>query len=123
MTVIKRAEAPTPTLPKETTPVEALGGDVVVRGLLLSERMALQAKLSAVRKADTLDQSEVYTILPLLLSLCVLDADGLPIYTQPEWEAFGARHTNQALAVFAVAWRLCGFDEADTKKNLPSSPS
>ena len=52
-----------------------------------------------------------------LLALCVLDADSLPLWTQDQWQAFGARHPAQAVELFNAAWRLSGFDEAAQAKN------
>lgn len=117
MAVIKRDTLPTPTVPKETLAVEALGGEVVVRGLLLSERMQVQRQIVTLRKADAGDEGAVHAILPVLLALCVLDADGLPVFTQDQWQAFGARHADQAVELFNAAWRLSGFSTAEEAKN------
>lgn len=118
MAVIKRAQIPAPVLPKETVAVPALGGDVVVRGLLLSERMAVQKKITDLRGADT-DAGAlagVHAVLPMVLALCVLDADGAAVFDAPAWQIFGAQHTAAAVELFNTAWRLSGFDaEAETK--------
>ncbi len=117
MAVIKRASVVAPTVPKETVQVDALGGEVVVRGLLLSERMAVQKKIVTLRKAEATDEGNVHAILPVLLALCVLDADGLPLFTHDEWQAFGARHPAQAVGLFNTAWTLSGFDADAEAKN------
>ncbi len=51
MAVIKRANVAPPVLPKETVEVEALGGEVVVQGLLLSDRQDLEAYMVALARA------------------------------------------------------------------------
>jgi len=117
MAVIKRGSIAAPTVPKETIEAPALGGEVVVRGLLLSERLALQHRLASLRKTGAPDQADVQIILPLLLSQCVLDADGLSVFSQDDWQAFGSRHADQAITLFAAAWRLSGFDLDETTKN------
>lgn len=116
MAVLKRGDIAPPVTPKETMEVPALGGEVVVRGLLLSERMAVQKQIVSLRRAEADDTGTVHAILPVMLALCVLDADGLPLWTQDQWQAFGGTHADQAVTLFNSAWRLSGFDaEAETK--------
>lgn len=117
MAVLKRGDIAPPATPKETTPVPALGGDVVVRGLLLSERMAVQKQIVDLRRAAAVDNGTVHAILPVMLALCVLDADGLPVFTQAQWQAFGGSHADQAVTLFNTAWRLSGFDTEEEAKN------
>lgn len=84
MPVVKRGEVAAPTLPKQTVEVEALGGEVVVRGLTLVERLAVTSRLatlSAAAKGRAADQpldaaQDLSIVIPMLLALCVLDADG-----------------------------------------------
>lgn len=103
-------------LPKETVEVAALGGEVVVRGLRLSEYLSMQARIVAAT-TDKTTQDGIHSVLPVLLALCVLDADGLPLFTEEQWQIFGAKEAPQAVALFNVAWRLSGFAQADTAKN------
>jgi len=127
MAVIKRGQVPAPTLPKETVEVEALGGDVVVRGLLLTERLDLEARIAQQRlaaiqaKADGKVKDDGPTAgdlaVPMLLARCVLDADSLELWSEEQWQAFGCRHQEQALQLFNVAWRLSGFKQDDAAKN------
>jgi hypothetical protein len=126
MAVINRASLAPPTLPRETVEVEALGGDVVVRGLLLTERMKLESRMTQAAQeareaapkgaADNLDAG-VAAVLPMLLAATVLDADSNPLWTTDEWQIFGGKHPQQAVALFNVAWRLAGLDRADNEKN------
>lgn len=127
MAVITRASVAAPTLPKETVEVEALGGDVVVRGLLLTERMTLEQRIVSAAKAareaaaaspgQPQNDAGVNAALPMLLASCVLDADGKQLWTEAEWQIFGGRHPLQAVALFNVAWRLAGLDQAANVKN------
>lgn len=119
MAVIKRANVEAPTLPKETVDVAALDGEVVVRGLLLTERLAVEARIVALRSAPHVDGAapDVNAILPVVLAICVLDADDLPLWTEQQWQVFGIKHQGQALALFNVAWRLSGFAQAQDAKN------
>ena len=116
MAVIKRGEVAAPVLPKETIEAPALGGEVVVRGLLLSERLAIQKRITTLSKQQADGAGDVHAILPVLLAICVLDADGFPVFDHDQWQAFGASHASQAIALFNAAWRLSGFDvEAEAK--------
>lgn len=113
MAVVNRSSVAAPTLPKQTVEVAALDGEVIVRGLLLTERLAIEARVVGLRKAG----EEVNAILPAVLAQCVLAADELPLWTEQEWQVFGVKHQGQALALFNVAWRLSGFAEAQDAKN------
>ena len=127
MAVITRASVAAPTLPKETVEVEALGGDVVVRGLLLTERMALEQRIVSAAKAareaaaaapgQPQNDAGINAALPMLLTCCVLDADGQQLWSEAEWQIFGGKHPMQAVALFNVAWRLAGLDQAANAKN------
>lgn len=130
MPVIHRAHVAEPTLAKQTVEVEALGGEVVVRGLLLVERLAVTSRLVALRQkapkpteppaeqAGPYDpQHDINTVIPMLLAIAVVDAEGEPLWTESQWQAFGGRHQAQALALFNVAWDLAGLNEKALEKN------
>lgn len=116
MAVLKRGEVAEPVLPKETVEVPSLGGELVVRGLLLSEKLAVESRIVATAQ-DKGAADGVHAILPVLLALCVVDADGLPFWTEGQWQIFGASQAKEAIALFNVAWRLSGFAQAETAKN------
>lgn len=109
MALLKKSQIASPVLPKETVDVPELGGEVVVRGLLFSERLAL---LSGVD-----DQGRAIAKIPVLLSQTVIDGDGEAVFTADEWEAFGAKHMEALLRLFVVAKRLSGLDAKATAKN------
>lgn len=98
-----------PVLPSETVAVDALGGDVVVRGLKLSDRLAI---FSSIR-----EDGKSYAHLAKLLAASVVGDDGLQLLTESEWDAFGGVNFTEALALFNVASRLSGLDAEVVEKN------
>ena len=106
--VLTKESIAAPALPRETVPVPALGGDVVVRGLRLSERLALSMSVT---------QAERFRMVPALLALTVIDVAGEPVFSEDQWEAFGALHLVDTMALFDVAKRLSGMDEDALKKS------
>jgi hypothetical protein len=123
MALLQRADVRAPVLPKETVPVPALGGDVVVRGLLLSQRLALHAynaRQSQPQPGETDADARARAGAQLVahtLAQCVCAADDQPLYTTAEWEAFGSAHPAAALDLFYLARRLNGMDDEATEKN------
>lgn len=109
MALLKKANITAPVLPKETVAVDELGGEVVVRGLLLSERLALYATAG--------NDGRVFAQIPALLAQTVVDADGVAVFDAEQWEAFGAKHMDAALRLFGVAKRLSGLDAEAAAKN------
>lgn len=109
MALLKKANIAAPVLPKETVAVEELGGEVVVRGLLLSERLALYAGAN--------DEGRVFAQIPALLAQTVVDADNAPVFNVEQWEAFGSKHVDAAMRLFGVAKRLSGLDAEAAAKN------
>jgi hypothetical protein len=105
---LRKSEIKAPVLPKEAVQVNELGGEVIVRGLLLRERLAI------FNGADT---GVNFAHIGQLLAATVVDADGLPIYTADEWDQFGNRHFSAALSLFQVARRLSGIDAELAQKN------
>lgn len=105
MAVVTKANVPAPTLPKETVTLEGVG-DVIVRGLLLSDRLQLfgSNKDGRLRLSD-------------LLAKTVTDAKGEPIWDAEQWEVFGAANFKAALDVYQVARRLSGLDAEIAAKN------
>ena len=57
------------------------------------------------------------------LSRCVLDADGEPLMTQDEWEAWGTEHVEAAIRLFVVVKRLSLLERSDVEKKSESTPS
>ncbi len=111
MAIIKRDKIKPPVLPREAVPVLALGGDVVVRGMLLSERLALIG--SAREQGGAVN----FSYIAQVLATCVLAGDDLPVYTAEQWEEFGAQHMGEALALFEKCQALSGLDGEASKKS------
>lgn len=125
MAVLNRAAVTAPVVPKQTVEVPALGGEVVVRGLMMTERLALQSQMASLaaqarvrtQQGDGYDAaSDLNSVLPMLLAMVVLDAEGQQLYSAEQWNVFGGQHPEQAVALFNVAWDLAGF-AADLPKN------
>lgn len=119
MAVVNRKALATPALPKETVPVEAFGGDVVVCGLLLTQRLALQARIRHLNVGAEVDPSvdPTIAIVPEMLAQTVVDDEGKPVFDAAQWQTFGAVHQAQALQLFNTAMRLSGFDSEAAEKN------
>lgn len=105
MAMLKKGAITAPILPKETVTVDELGGEVVVTGLLLKDRFAL-----------FVDADSGFARVAQVLAATVIDADGLAIFTQKEWEEFGAVHSAAAINLFSIARKLSGLDSEVTLK-------
>ncbi len=123
MALLKRTEVKTPTLRKETVTVAALGGDVVVRGLLLSELIELRQLVQAQKTpavGETPEQAAGRAgakACAVTLAKTVCLADGEPLYSVHEWEVFGAQHPGEAIDLFGVSQRLSGQVAEAVEKN------
>lgn len=104
MAVLKKSDIKSPALPKETVQVDALGGEVVVKGLLMTERIALFQDPSGATVAR-------------LLASTVFDGDGQQLFTEQEWDVWGATNFVASLDLFKVAKRLSGLDAEVEAKN------
>lgn len=106
MSVLNKANIARPIPPKVVVDCPELGGEVIVRGLLLSDRVRILTAASQ----GALSISE-------LLAASVIDAESEPIFDVGEWEAFGAQHFNATLNLFGEAKKLSGLDvETNQKK-------
>ena len=101
---ISRDKLRRPSLPKEAVDVPALGGEVVVRGMTLSERL------------DLWSGSVSYAQIAKALAVCVSLDDGKPALTADEWEAFGGANLAAAIDLFDVVKRLSGLGDDAAKK-------
>lgn len=106
---LNRNQITLPVLPSETVAVAALGGDVIVRGLRLGDRLGIFADLRTNGKS--------YAHIARLLSISVVGEDGQPLLTEAEWEVFGGANFEAALDLFGVARRLSGLDTEVIEKN------
>jgi len=106
---LNRSDLTLPAAPRETVAVPALGGDVIVRGMLLNERLEL---FSGLR-----NETAGYGHIARLLAPVVIGEDGKPLLTVEEWEAFGGANFAEVLDLFNVARRLSGLDSEEVEKN------
>lgn len=105
MAVINKSNIARPVPPKEVLDVPELGGEVIVRGLLLSERV----RILQAAATSSLSISE-------LLACTVIDAENESVFNVEEWEAFGANHFTVALDLFNKAKHLSGLDAETNQK-------
>lgn len=122
MALLRKCNIPKPSLHKETVDVPELGGEVVVRGTMLDERLALvfgaaPAPKEAGQPTAEDDPRESYQHIARLLAYAVIDADGEPVYTIDEWAEFGGQHFAATLRLYKIARRLSGMDAGEAKKN------
>lgn len=116
---IERNKVKPPVLPKETTDSAAIGGEVIVRGLLMSDRMALWA-LAKPREGETEEQASARAaagMVPEMLARTVVLADGKPLWTAQQWDEFAASNSTEALRIFSIADKLSGGDSKEIEKN------
>lgn len=106
---LKKSEIKPPVLKKQAVPVASLGGEVVVRALKLSERLAMFSASG--------DDGRRYTHIADLLAVAVVDADGLPIWGADDWDTWSSAHVEESVALFEVARALSGLDAEVVAKN------
>ncbi len=113
MAVLKRGHFKHPALAREIVEVPELGGEVVVRGMTLSERLAFSDATS--REGDE-DGTLRFGNVARVLAWCVLDADGEPLLTREEWEAMGSVHLSACVRLFDRAQRHSLLTQDDIEK-------
>lgn len=119
MTILTRNQIKTPALPKEAVPVPTMGGDVIVRGMLLSERMELSALGAALSEpmpgenAAQIAHRVGRQVVMLTLARAVVLEDGEPVYTADQWDAFGAEDPEAVLMLYRKARALSGHTDPD----------
>lgn len=111
----KSATPPAPSVPEETVTVPELNGEVLVRGLLLKDRLAIAV-------------TDGYERMALMLAVCVFCQDDkgqpVPLYSADEWERFGSRHYSAAINLWDVTRRLSDIEgEAAEKKSVSRKPA
>ena len=103
MALIKRDNLSKPARRSEAVPVPALGGDVLVRRLGLTELDQVRGGTSGV------------AFITRLLEAAVLDADDLPIFTADQWSLWGRDHEQEFQDLSAAVLRLNGGDAEHAK--------
>lgn len=105
MAILKRSEIQEPVLPRETVEVPELGGEVVVQGLLLSDRFEVFDPGKSKRRESR------------ILAATIRDADDQPLFSAEQWERFAASNFTAAMRLLDVASRLSGFGIDRTEEN------
>lgn len=135
-------KAAPPVAPRrETVEVPEWGGSVIVRGLLASEAFAVvshrqaafrRIRAEAAEQGKTAGEAPELTFaelkqygsyVPLLLSLAVVNGDGMALYSAAEWELVAQSHPGVYNRLQPIAERLSGLVAEDVAKNSPQSPS
>jgi hypothetical protein len=112
--IVERAQVRPVALPTEVVDVPAIGGEVLVRGMDMPQMLAFTAArraATAPREGETAAEAGERAsgdLVPLLLSMCVLAADDLPVYSVAEWRAFAVAHPGPTLDLWDAAVRLSG---------------
>lgn len=95
---------------------------MVVQGMGMPELLrffAAQRRLAQPLAGESVEQTQERAnseLVPIALSMCVLADDDMPLYTDAQWRAWGARNAPAALGLFAVAMRLSGQNRDEEKK-------
>jgi len=116
MGLLKRSEIQHAALDQETVAVDVLGGEVLVRGMTLRERLAFTARAKTSDKPTLSEDCEIFANIAHVLSWCVLDADREPLMTHEQWETWGAGNMAEAMRLFGCAKRLSLTTTEDVKK-------
>lgn len=109
----RSAVKPAPAMDFKVVPAPELGGDVMVRGMTLSQRLSLNSN----------EAGEVTKNIPRALSYCVLADDGLPVYSEAEWETVGIENMGLCIRLFTIASQLSALTEAEVEKKSESAPT
>ena len=120
---LTRAQAPALELPQEAVHVAELGGEVIVRGFGMPALLRFfAARREAIARLAHLGDEQAQEVaagelvpLALHLAVVVLD-DGLPLYSEVQWQVFGGMHPTAAMALFARVMALSGTEHAAEKK-------
>lgn len=121
--VLNRSQVKEPKLPQQIEPCDELGGDVIVRGLLLSKRMELDEindKAKEPLEGETDEQARTRAgklVVPRTLHACVVDDEGHPLLSMDQWDIFGGAHRATTFRLFEIALRMCGRIPEDVQKN------
>lgn len=125
MPLIKREQIPAQAseLPCETVTVEALGGDVLVKGMDLPALMlfySVSGRASTPLDGESKEQANQRGGLQAVstaLAMGVYADDGLPVFSEAQWRTWGADHTGEAMKLFRLVMKLSGTDAEAERKN------
>lgn len=108
-----------PVLRQEETTVDAIGGPVIVRGLMLADRLALwdeERPQKGESDEAALKRSKA-TVVERQLARMVVLADGEPLWTAEQWRAFGQQHPQDAFRLYNLGNSFSGGNTKAIEKN------
>ena len=118
--LVAREAIPAVALPEEVVPVPELGAEVLVRGMDMPRLMRFEAARRRLMEPEPGESEQdaaaraASELIPVALHLCVLAADGQPVYSPAEWAAFAVPHGERVVELWRVVERLAGL--GDQKK-------
>lgn len=116
---IDREKTVAPTLRQEEVVVEALGGSVIVRGLMLADRLDLWAEeqpQEGESAEDAVKRGKATVVERQLARMVVLE-DGNPLWSAEQWKAFGQQHAEEAFRLYNLGNSFSGGDAKAIEKN------
>jgi len=117
--LVSREAIPTVVLPEEVVQVPEIG-EVLVRGMDMPRLMRFEAARRRFVQPEPGETDQdaaeraASELIPVALHLCVLAADGQPVYSPAEWAAFAVPHAERVAELWQVVERLAGL--GDQKK-------
>lgn len=126
MALINRADLPRDLpegIPSKEVPFAPLKGEVRVRGMTLGEQLLHQDLSQAERQprdGESVEQAAQRAggdMAVRIAATCVVDEDGKPLLTLPQWQAFGASHGADVYLLAGEAMALSGAVPEAVEKN------
>lgn len=123
MALLERDAVQAPVLRKEAVEVATLGGEVIARGLLLNEILELSRTQSSLREPlpgeseDAAFDRAAGVMVAKTLHMGIVLADDQPMWTEAQWNLWGAGQVVEAMKLFRLINRLSGQDVQATEKN------
>jgi hypothetical protein len=120
---IKRDAVKAVALPQEIVTVKEVGGDVILRGFDMPQMLRFhgtrreQLQAAEGESREQMQDRAAGVLVPLALHMSVVLDDGMPVYTQAQWAAFGGQHPDVALSLFRKVMALGGADLDHEKKD------
>jgi hypothetical protein len=120
---LSRDQVSVPALPEKVEPFAPLGGDVLVRGLLMTQRLANDRLHVAARKprdGETDEEAQARAgsqMVTRMLHQSIVDPDGKPLCSEAEWDRLGSQNRYEVFRLFNIAMQLSGHDLELSAKN------
>lgn len=116
MAILKKDLPALPSAEKRAVAVPELGGEVIVRPLMLCDYLSMTTRNGTTKKD--------FGHIAALLAYAVVDAEDQPLYTVEEWEVWGGINPGPALKLWEAAWEVTSLSvEAAEKKSQAQNSS